>query len=1076
MPDLNAAIARFGAETKAKLANPAITGEPEDQLRSPLERLFGDLAELCGLRRDWLTAVGESSLTSLKTRPDYSVTLRNVLVGFVEVKAPGKGADPRRYKGHDKEQWEKLQSLPNVLYTDGNSFSLWQSGEPVGTIVHLQGDVATSGEKLAAPAELLVLFDRFLQWEPIRPRSAAELAKVSAKLCRLLRDEVTEQLSENSPALTALAADWRKLLFPEANDEQFADGYAQAVTFGLLMARSSGIRLADGLDQVGRELGRTNSLIGAALRLLTDEVESKATLKTSLHALVRVLDAVNWQAISKGNADAWLYFYEDFLAVYDNKLRKLTGSYYTPPEVVGPMIRLVDDVLRKHFGRSAGLAAADVTLADPAVGTGTFLLGVLRQIAADVEADQGEGAVPQAIDAAIGRLIAFEMQLGPFAVAQLRVYAELLQLIGKPPRDVPRMFVADTLADPYTPVETLGSWYGRIAESRRLANEIKRNETITVVIGNPPYKEKAKGRGGWVEDGNATAKGPLNAWIPPADWGVGAHAKHLRNLYVYFWRWATWKVFDVDPDHDAGIVCFITVAGFLNGPGFQRMRDDLRRKADRIWVIDCSPDGHQPDVPTRIFQGVQQPVCIVLAARSKTKAAGAPAVVKYAALPAGRREEKFAALAKLKLESRSWQVCSTEWRTPFLPASSGAWASYPALDDLFAYNGAGVMPGRTWVIAPDANSLVLRWARLVQATAEEKAALFHPHLRGGLPGDKHVHKVVRALPGYVDNPLPVADDEGACPSPIPYGFRSFDRQWIVPDSRVINQPNPELWRAHSARQVYLTAPSDRSPTAGPAITFTSLIPDLHHYNGRGGRVFPLWRDPEARTPNLPPDLLPFLSRTYRKDVTAEDFFAYLAGVAASPAYTARFQADLAQPGLRMSIAADWKRFSRAVDIGRHVIWLHTFGERYADRKAGRLPGPPRLPKDRSPRIPKAGAIPGTPDAMPDEIDYDSSQRRLLVGTGFVENVDPAVWRYEVSGKRVLTQWFSYRRRNRERPLIGDRRPPSKLGEIQPDHWLAEYTTELLNVLHVLTMLVELEPGQAAILEAICDGPTLRFSE
>ncbi|MBI3839815.1 MAG: N-6 DNA methylase, partial [Planctomycetia bacterium] len=389
MLDLKKAIARFGAEAKAKLANPSATGEPEDQLRAPLEALFADLGELCGFKREWLAAVGESSLSTLKTRPDYAITLRNVLVGFVEVKAPGKGADPRRYKGHDKEQWEKLQSLPNVLYTDGNSFSLWQNGELVGSIVGLEGDVGTSGAKLAAPLELVARFDNFLRWEPIPPKSAAELAKISARLCRLLRDEVTEQLAEKSPALTALAADWRKLLFPEANDQQFADGYAQAVTFGLLMARSSNIRLADGLDQVGKQLGKTNSLIGAALRLLTDEVDNDATLKTSLRALVRVLDAVNWLAVSKGEPDAWLYFYEDFLAVYDNALRKLTGSYYTPPEVVGPMIRLVDDALRRHFDRSAGLASADVTLADPAVGTGTFILGVLRRIAADVEADQG---------------------------------------------------------------------------------------------------------------------------------------------------------------------------------------------------------------------------------------------------------------------------------------------------------------------------------------------------------------------------------------------------------------------------------------------------------------------------------------------------------------------------------------------------------------------------------------------------------------------------------------------------------------------------------------------------------------
>src|SRR5205823_14961816 len=119
-----------------------------------------------------------------------------------------------------------------------------------------------------------------------------------------------------------------------------------------------------------------------------------------------------------------------------------------------------------------------------------------------------------------------------------------------------------------------------------------------------------------------------------------------------------------------------------------------------------------------------------------------------------------------------------------------------------------------------------------------------------------------------------------------------------------------------------------------------------------------------------------------------------------------------------------------------------------------------------------GAIPDDADAMPDDIKYDAAKHRLTIGTGFIDSVPPEVWHYEVSGKRVLTQWFSYRKRNRERPIIGDRRPPSKLGDIQPDHWLAEYTTELLNVLHVLGSLVELEPAQAELLERICAGPLL----
>jgi hypothetical protein len=385
------------------------------------------------------------------------------------------------------------------------------------------------------------------------------------------------------------------------------------------------------------------------------------------------------------------------------------------------------------------------------------------------------------------------------------------------------------------------------------------------------------------------------------------------------------------------------------------------------------------------------------------------------------------------------------------------------------------MPGRTWIIAPDADSLRLRWRKLTRAKPEQKEELFHPHLRGGQPGDKHVNKIVKGLPGYPDESKPVADAKGDCLSPLRYAYRSFDRQWIIPDSRVINQPNRELWRSHGSRQVYLTALHRTSPTTGPAFTFSAAIPDLDHYKGSfGGRVFPLWRDAAATQPNLPPKLLEFLTTTYKKTVSAEDFLAYLAAVAANPAYTARFQSDLTQPGLRIPITAQPKLFAKAVELGRRVIWLHTFGERFDDAKAGRPKGPPRLPKGQAPRISKDGAIPDTAEAMPDDIGYDEAKRRSMIGTGFIDKVPATVWRYEVSGKRVLTQWFSYRKRNRERPIIGDRRPPSKLGDIHPDHWLAEYTTELLNVLHVLALLVELEQAQAQILEAICEGPTLDF--
>jgi hypothetical protein len=176
------------------------------------------------------------------------------------------------------------------------------------------------------------------------------------------------------------------------------------------------------------------------------------------------------------------------------------------------------------------------------------------------------------------------------------------------------------------------------------------------------------------------------------------------------------------------------------------------------------------------------------------------------------------------------------------------------------------------------------------------------------------------------------------------------------------------------------------------------------------------------------------------------------------------------------LTADKKLFTKAAEIGREVIWLYTFGERFADTTQGRPAGQPKLPDSERPKVLAGHPIPETPQGFPDTIDYDPAKRELKIGSGVIAPVAPEVWAYEVSGKQVLRQWFSYRRKNREKPQIGDRRPPSPLGEIQPDHWLPEYTTELLNVINVLGLLVKLEPAQKALLDEIVDGPLIPASK
>ena len=236
-----------------------------------------------------------------------------------------------------------------------------------------------------------------------------------------------------------------------------------------------------------------------------------------------------------------------------------------------------------------------------------------------------------------------------------------------------------------------------------------------------------------------------------------------------------------------------------------------------------------------------------------------------------------------------------------------------------------------------------------------------------------------------------------------------------------------------------------------------------------GRVFPLWKDAESITPNVKPELLARLALAYGNIVEPQDVMAYIAALLAHPDFTKRFQTDLKRPGLRVPLTVDLALFQEAATLGREVVWLHCYGERFSNVDAGRPASPPRMPIGEGPTIPADGAIPGAPEPLPDSMTYDASSRRLHIGNGFIDNVLPAVWAYEVSGKNILRQWFSYRKRDRTRPIIGDRRPPSPLDKIQPDHWLDEYTIDLINLLHVLGRLVALEPAQTDLLARICEG-------
>lgn len=1026
-----------------------------------------------------------------------------MLVGHVELKAPSKSIDPATFtkKSHEYKQWQKLKNLPNLLYTNGREWRLYRYGElvPVTTsgheseiaYIHTSDFVKHKGPFTATPS-LQGILQSFLFWEPNPITSADKLVKTLAPLAVLLREEILLGLTAQKkvheaakkrakdqehdepvpPSLIGLRTDWRETLSPGATDEEFADSFAQTVVFALVVAISEGLELdINTLHYMANRLKSNHGLLGNALNLLTDHLDEDSALHNVLAIIVRVLSVTSWKHISGGKADVYLHLYEHFLSIYDPEQRKKTGSYYTPVEVVDQMVRLTDQALRQYLNKPHGFADKGVSVIDPAMGTGTYPLAVLRAVAHDENLDPGDRS--DALTRLAKNLYGFELQSGPFSVAELRISETLRGLGGELPEEGLNLYVTNTLGNPKARNRPMtGNTLRLLADQSNRANRVKREVPIQVCIGNPPYKDKAEGKGGWIEDGGSAEKPLLDDFRAA---GRGKYEYVLKNLYVYFWRWAFWKVFEnsrrdfEDTLNRAGVVCIITADGYLGGPGFSGMREYIRRKSSRGWIINVTPEGKRPPQKNAVF-AIETPVTIALFVREPDTDENTPADLKYIALH-GTFQQKMEALAKLDLRSPEFTDVRSGWSDKFMPITVGDWDSYPELPDFYASRFPGVKPNKTWVYAPSESVLQERWHELVEGNdLDIRAERFKETRDTGITVGK------KPLPGHDTyqgsqeslNEQIIRDPFPTVPDIVSVGYRSFGRQYLIADSRMIHMPSPRLWEHRVSDQVFIVEQHARNPQKGPGLYFSALIPDMNAFNNRGGRVHPALNN--AGKPNLTSEAERLLTENFGEHAPTELVY-YLAGVTGHPDYVRTFDAELQQAGIRVPLTSDAELWSRTVQLGQYVVWLHTYGERGEP-----LPGMTRVtdkPTDGLYSMPVYEKSMG--GAMPEKkptftLGEDDIHGEIAFGASRWSNIKKAVFDYTVGGQQTIGLWAKYRLKK----PIG--RKSSPLDDIVQQSWPSEWTTEFKELLCVLTHLVHLEPAQEKLLADILAGDLIPRDE
>ena len=579
--------------------------------------------------------------------PDFIFQRDGVARGWCEHKDIDK--DVIKLKGYSKEQKERYRSgLPNLIYTNGLDFEFLRDGEQTAFITI--ADI-TSPALPARPEEFERLethLRAFAAEKPISIRSARRLADLMAGKAKLIKDVLGNVLKEDADLQSDLAGQYKSFkanLLPNLTPGEFADIYAETITYGMFAARFH--------DQTPQTFDRREALellpkSNPFLRSLFQFVagyDLDDRIAWIVDDLAEVLRASNPHDLFEdfgrftARKDPFIHFYEDFLAAYNPKKRKSRGVWYTPEPVVDFIVRAVDDVLKTEFGLADGLADTGkvtvdwdtgqtdrngkpvtikkdvhrVQILDPATGTGTFLAKAVQTIADRVKARAPGMWSSYVENDLLPRLHGFELLMASYAMCHMKLDMQLTESGYVPSKDPPRLSVWLTNALEPADRDIADLFMPALAKEAKGASEVKRQTPIMCVIGNPPYSGESANKGDHI-------MGLMEAYkMEPGgkERLKERNPKWINDDYVKFIRMSE-DLIAKNPS--GGVLGFITNHGYLDNPTFRGMRWHLLKTFDKIWVLDLhgnakkkevSPDG-SPD--KNVFD-IQQGVALIIAVR-----------------------------------------------------------------------------------------------------------------------------------------------------------------------------------------------------------------------------------------------------------------------------------------------------------------------------------------------------------------------------------------------------------------------------------------------------------------------------
>ncbi|MGL2678084.1 type ISP restriction/modification enzyme, partial [Helicobacter pylori] len=683
-------------------------------------------------------------------QPDFRISYQGLNIGYIENKRVGTNLNQLL---KSDQVLKYLELNPNLMLTDYLNFMWVGKDENNEPSIKRGISIASLDEPPKPPKpnpqtterDLIDFFRGFFNHEAAPIANAKDFANALSAPTKYLKDALIAYQKDDQ--VSSIFNNFKEYLYEELSFEDFSDAFAQTLTYSLFLAKLNHPFEKINLDNVRSSIPKNFAVIREMADFLK-KLDAIKEIQWLLDEILSLINHVDMDSILKDlndDKDPYLHFYETFLSAYDPKLREKKGVYYTSDSVVKFIINALDSLLKTHFkdaplGLKSALDNENIKLLDFATGTGTFLLEAFRKaLETRKTSDGGISTKEDKYQNLLKQFYGFEYLIAPYAIAHLNLSQAFKEEFKKPLKenDALQIILTNTLIQPSEIVAYRG--LSPIFE-KELSNaqEIKKNENILIITGNPPYSGASENKGlfEWEvkatygiepefqtieiekkvkltdkiqtllkniqtqkESGSKNALKELKSLHSKYKLQKEKNPKWLLDDYVKFMRFAQNKIKSLGH----GLFGFISNNAFLDNPTFRGLRRSLLECYDELYILNLhgnarkkeeTPQGTKDENVFNIKQGVSINLFVKKVQATKQK------ICYYDVY--GERAEKYAFLAQNDLNSIEWLEIAP--RKPFyllLPLKTPLLEEYEqgfSIKDMFQISSVGIVTGRDHVI------------------------------------------------------------------------------------------------------------------------------------------------------------------------------------------------------------------------------------------------------------------------------------------------------------------------------------------------------------------------------------------